>query len=322
MRARRVLLVVAFLQLACGDGRDSSPTPLPTPVPVPTPTTVTVQGHVLDSTTNEPVAGASVILRRPDGLSVSELTDGAGYFGFANVMAGEVTLRAGKTSYDATERQMTVTADITVDLVIVPRKHTLSGRVTDVATGAALPGAVVTIPDGLNASRSTTTGADGRYTLPQLWFGGFTMRVRLAGYDSVFRGVNFAGDTEVDLQMRAAQQSLAGTWTGEITYTSRVPLAIAEATLTHSGATIASNFPAAAFTGTLANPSAIGSTTQVTGTLTVRRTTGSPRNPTPCDGIGPFTGTVNWTQLVVTAPQVTYSCGGTDSVTLSLVRQQ
>ncbi|MBI2189767.1 MAG: carboxypeptidase regulatory-like domain-containing protein [Acidobacteria bacterium] len=318
---RRGAIILCLLQLACNGDTPVAPTPPQTTLPAP-PAPVTVRGRVLDSTTDAPVPGASVVLRRDDGLSVAELTDAAGSFVFTNVVSRQVTIRAGKTAYDAAEQQVALIGDVSIDIAIAPRKHTLSGRVTDVTTGAPLPATTLTVIDGLNASRSTTTGDDGTYVPGELWFGGFTLRVRKPGYDAVFRGVPFAGDTTLDIQMRVAQHSLSGTWTGDITYTSRGPLAIAEATLTHSGATIASNFPAAAFTGTLANPSAIGSTTQVTGTLTVRRTTGNPRNPIPCDGTGSFTGTVNWTRLVVTAPQVTYSCGGSDSVTLSLLRQQ
>jgi len=59
---------------------------VPTPVPAPAPTTATVRGHVFDSTTNEPVVGITVALRRPDGLNASTVTDGAGFFAFANVM--------------------------------------------------------------------------------------------------------------------------------------------------------------------------------------------------------------------------------------------
>jgi hypothetical protein len=325
-----MLIAAVLLQVACGDTDGAQPAPMPTPLPVPAPvpapapTNVTVRGRVFDSTTNEAVGGITVILRRPDGPNVSTVTDGAGVFAFANVMTGDVTLRTASPDYpfNPTERQMIVTADTDVDLVVVPRRHTLTGRVTDIVTGSPLPDATVAVIDGLNASRSTTTGAGGTYTLRQLWFGGFTMRVRRPGYDSVFRGVNFGGDTNVDIQMRVAQQSLAGTWTGDMTRGGLTPLPIAEATLTHAGDTIASNFLSGAFVGRVADQS-IGSTAQVTGTLIVRRTTGTPRIPTPCDGTGAFTGTVNWTRLVVSAPQVTYSCGGTDtSVTLSLVRQQ
>ena len=310
-----ILVAVVVVQFACSD------TPGPSPTPAPSPATVTIEGHVRDGTTKQVVAGANVILRRPDGFNVSGVTDGAGYFSFTDVMTGEVTLIAALTAFDPDERRMTVTQNTTVELFIVPRRYMLSGRVTDIVTGAALAGADVAVLDGLNASRSTTTGADGRYTLPQLWFGGFTMRVRRDSYDSVFRGVNFSGDTEIDIQMRIAQQSLAGTWAGEMTFTSRVPLAISQATIAHSGSTITSNFPGATFTGTVADQS-IGASADVSGTLTVRRTTGNPRDPVPCDGTGAFTGTVNWTRLIITAPQVTYSCGGTDSVTLSLTRQQ
>ena len=340
MRAAGILAVVVLLQLACGDQQATSPTPVPTPTPVPqpvpppVPATVVVTGHLRDARTNEPIIGASVVLRRPDGLNVGALSDGAGHYGFANVPAGEVTIRAAKDTHDGAERQVTLTVDTTVDMVLAPRKYALFGRVTDVTSGLPLASATVTVADGLNAARSTTSGSDGTYRLPDLWFGGFTLRVRRTAYDSVFRAVNFARETELDIQMRVAQQSLAGTWAGEMTSTgffARVPVAIPEVTMMHTGATVAGSFPArqgnpaGEFTDTLPAASAIGTTTQVIGTLTIRR--GPPSGPRlppppPCIGTGQFTGLVNWTHFVITAPQVTFSCGGTESVTLSLLRQQ
>lgn len=129
------------------------------------------------------------------------------------------------------------------------------------------------------------------------------------------------GWRRLDIRMRRANESLAGTWTGTVSYASGGGLSVPEFTMEHSGATIAGNSPPVFFTGALRDPSAIGSTTEVTGTLTLRNSTGG-RNPMPCDGTGSFTGTVSWTRLVVTAPNVTYSCGGENSVTMSLVRQQ
>jgi len=48
----------------------------------------------------------------------------------------------------------------------------------------------------------------------------------------------------------------------------------------------------------------------------------SGRGPLTCDGTSDFTGTVNWTQMVLTAPQVVFECGTTfTTVTIALVRR-
>src|SRR5688572_4758263 len=199
MRAAWILAVVVLLQLACSDQQATSPTPVPTPVPqpvpVPVPATAVITGHVRDSATNEPIVGAQVVLRRPDGLNVGAASDGAGHYGFANVPTGVVTVRATKVTHDGVEREVILAADTVVDMLLAPRKHALFGRVTDVNSGLPLAGATLTVLDGPSAARSTTSGSDGTYRLSDLWSGGFTLRVRRTAYDSVFRGINFAGDT-------------------------------------------------------------------------------------------------------------------------------
>jgi len=59
------------------------------------------------------------------------------------------------------------------------------GQVTD-ATRGALPGATVTaINMGTNAQRTPTTDADGRFSIPNLPPANYTIRVELAGFQTV-----------------------------------------------------------------------------------------------------------------------------------------
>src|SRR4029450_9790504 len=59
------------------------------------------------------------------------------------------------------------------------------GQVTD-ATRGALPGATVTITNvGTNAQRTATTDADGRSSVPNLPPANYTIRVELAGFQTV-----------------------------------------------------------------------------------------------------------------------------------------
>ena len=86
--------------------------------------------------------------------------------------------------------------------------------------------------------------------------------------------------------------------------------------------------PAVTFSGSISNGSDITDATQFTGTLTINWGIPSgPRlpPPAPCIATGQFTGTLNWTRLIATAPRMTLSrngCGESNNVTLSLVRQQ
>jgi hypothetical protein len=212
-----------------------------------------------------------------------------------------------------------------------PAEFSLIGRVSDFNTGVALMGATITVVDGTNVGRATTSGADGTYNLV-LRQGGFTIRARYDGYDSVFQGVTFVANTVVDIQMRPAGQTLAGRWAGTLSFVQsstgfRTEVAIPQLTMLHAGNNISSTFRTSgpydgSFSGTLRDPASIASTTETGGTMTVTFDLAG-RNPMTCQGTGTFAGTINWTRAAMTAPQITLECGITlTPVTIALERQQ
>ena len=206
---------------------------------------------------------------------------------------------------------------------------TISGRVTDLTGGSPLAATSVAIIDGADLNRATATDASGTFALSGLTLGGRMLRFRHDGYDSVFRGVQLVADTSLSIQMRPAMQSLAGTWTGTLTETRPTTPnpqteSVPELNVTQTGADMSGVYPntVVLFTGTLRNPSAIGATTEVTGVIRLDVSQGG-RNIITCHGSGAMSGTVNWTRLVIVAPQVPFDCGFTyTNVTVSLVKQQ
>lgn len=211
-----------------------------------------------------------------------------------------------------------------------PTTLTLSGRVTDADTGALLAGAAVTILDGKDAARAAVTDAGGSFRLTGLTAGGFTVRVRDEGYDSFFQGITFVADMSIEVRMKAAKQTLAGTWTGTLSFTTangaRQDVAMPQLTIMHVGDAVSSTFLTSgpyqgSFAGTLRDPS-IASTTAIAGTMAVTLDL-SGRPPTTCRGTADFTGTVNWTQLSIVAPRMVFECGTVfTGVAMSFVRQQ
>jgi hypothetical protein len=211
-----------------------------------------------------------------------------------------------------------------------PATLTLSGRVTDADTGAPLAGAAVNILDGKDATRTAVTDADGSFRLTGLTAGGFTVRVRDDGYDSFFQGVTFVADMSIDVRMKAAKQTLAGTWTGTLSFTTmsgaREDVAVPQLTIVHGGDAVSSTFNTSGpyqgtFSGTLRDASSIASTTAIAGTMTLNLLLTRPVST--CRGTADFTGTVNWTQLSIGAPQIVFECGTVfTGVTMSFVRQQ
>jgi hypothetical protein len=200
-----------------------------------------------------------------------------------------------------------------------PAEFSLTGRVSDFNTGVSLTGAAITVVDGANVGRATTSGADGTYRLA-LRPGGFTIRARSDGYDAIFQGVTFVANTVVDIQMRPAMQALAGTWAGTLSFVqvstgNRTDVAIPQLTMLQAGNSVSSTFRTSgpyegSFTGTLHDPSSIASTTDTAGTMTVSFFLAG-RNPMTCRGTDRFTGTVNWTRAAMTVPHITLECGMT-----------
>lgn len=326
---RRTLFALVLL-IACND-RPTAPTPAPPVVPTPAPpATVVLRIQVVDAVDGTGVPRANLIVRRAgETTQFSEVTDDTGRIQFNEFQTGVVILRALKTAYDVTEREVTVTTDTTVTLELAPRRFTVSGRVTDVTSGTPLSGAALTILDGDNAGRTTMSASDGTYSMSNVWFGGFTMRARQAGYDSVFRGVRLVENTSVDFAMRREQQTLAGTWTGSAVLSDGSRFSFAEVTITQSGTTVA-NAPGEfaysffAFTGALDDPSRLGSSSQLAGTLRWTTTVGNPRLGMTCTGTGRFSGTASWTDLRIGAERVTYDCPNLQpvGVTLTLIKQR
>lgn len=93
----------------------------------------------------------------------------------------------------------------------------LTGVVSD-GTGAALPGALVTVTNAdTNALRSVTTNGEGRYTVPVLPPGLYTVRVELAGFTTQTRpqialalGTTVTLDLTLPLAGQAEQLTVTG----------------------------------------------------------------------------------------------------------------
>ena len=221
--------------------------------------------------------------------------------------------------------------------VPAPTSFALTGRVTDATTSLAIAGALVDTHDGENNSRSTTSDGTGAFRITGLSTAGYTVSVKRSGYDTAFRGISINGaDQSADFQLAPLMTTLAGTWTGFLEFSPttgpRQSVTILSAPLTQAGASLSSVMistmgPTVRFSGTLQDPSAIGSTTGIAGTLTLLKSTQIGRGVMNCEGTAAFTGTANWTMMSLTVPQITLDCGASPGITytsvvLSLVKQQ
>jgi hypothetical protein len=88
---------------------------------------------------------------------------------------------------------------------VAPATFTLSGQVTDSATGAGISGAGVLIRDGPNEGRVTRTDASGNYSLADLLQSGFTVTVSVQDYESQSKGVTLTSNQTLSFQLTRKQ---------------------------------------------------------------------------------------------------------------------
>ncbi|HUO14977.1 MAG TPA: TonB-dependent receptor [Verrucomicrobiae bacterium] len=115
-------------------------------------------------------------------------------------------------------------------------RGTILGTVTD-SSGAVLPGAAVTVKNtGTGLQRSTTTSADGSYTLPELPIGTYTVTISLAGFEtSITTGiiVDTSSERRVNAALKTGQVSTRVEVSGDL-------LPQVETTSTEIGGTLTS----------------------------------------------------------------------------------
>jgi len=100
----------------------------------------------------------------------------------------------------------------------------LSGTVS--GGGAPLAGALLTVVDGPNATRTARTSSTGAYDFAGFEQSGFTLRTSLSGYDDAVQGVTLTSDTVLNITLsptpvavlRAVREPLTVTLRPDNTY--------------------------------------------------------------------------------------------------------
>ena len=178
-----------------------------------TPNYGSIVGIVTDGSTG---AGLSTATIRISGTSLSTTTNNSGEYEFESVPIGAsgATVEAYATGYtSANEGSVSVVAgEVTmVNLSLLPNTGSISGIVSNQATGSGVSAATVRI---LGTSISKTTGADGSFTIEDIPITtGTTIEAYLTGFDSTTQGgvaVNAGETTNVDLELVPKTGTLVG----------------------------------------------------------------------------------------------------------------
>ncbi len=161
-----------------------------------------VEGHVLDSSTSLPIAGARVTVA---GGLPSSVTEADGFYRLA-LPAGPATLHVEAFGYAALDMGVTVIEDQTTyqDLYLTTlASATFSGTVHQI--GHVPPdqvpanGAIVSIAD--TPLSAVTTGADGRFQFTLPVGSEYVVQARLSGLGAISQTVPVDGNLDIDLYL-------------------------------------------------------------------------------------------------------------------------
>jgi hypothetical protein len=136
---------------------------------------VTVSGIVSDSVSGAALPGIVVRLG-----AKTDTTAADGVYSFDSVTSGPITISVTAAGYTPITKSVTVgSVALTADIKLVaPKYSSISGIITDSATGTPISGVVVQ-----QKTRRDTTGADGKYVLDSVTTGAATVGVTAAkGY--------------------------------------------------------------------------------------------------------------------------------------------
>ena len=170
-----------------------------------------ITGTVTDAATGEPISDATVSVVSHD----RELsTDADGRY-VARLEPGTYSLEISAFGYDSTTvENITVSANsfTKVDVVLTPGpRGAIAGTVTLEETGAGIPGVTVSLR-GTPRPFTTTTGSDGKYTIPNIPVGSYEVvasHPRFVAPDSRTVEVTDAGTATADFGFGPPPRSVA-----------------------------------------------------------------------------------------------------------------
>jgi acid phosphatase len=202
-----------------------------------TSSTGTITGQVTNHSTGAALSGATVSYS-----GGSTTTNSSGNYTLSNVPAGSINVTATLTGFTSQTASVNVNsgATSTQNFALSPASTTpgtITGRVTNASTGAALSGATVSYSGG-----SVTTDSGGNYTLSNVPAGNVAVTASMSGFVSQTATVNVAaGATSTqNFALAPSGGGGSGSISGKITNVSNgIPLS--GATISFSGGSTTSD---------------------------------------------------------------------------------
>ncbi|MEK1833433.1 carboxypeptidase regulatory-like domain-containing protein [Priestia megaterium] len=200
-----------------------------------------VTGTVL-SQDGTPVIGATIrLINQFNSVITTATTNAQGQYTISSVTPGQYTLTISASNFQSQSRGVTITsAQTTVsNFTLIASPGTVTGTITS-TTGIPIEGAVIEVLDsGSNVIATTTSNAQGQYTINQLAPGTFRLRAIAQNFQTSLLGFTIqAGQkTTQNIVLQPSPGILTGTLTDAQTST---PLVGASVNLVNqAGVTIA-----------------------------------------------------------------------------------
>src|SRR6476659_973923 len=135
-----VLLSALAWTAACSVDKGTATTPSPSPT-----TTFLLSGRVSSSENSAPITGATLSIVDGPNAGKSTTTDASGNYSFTALQQSGFTVNATAADFFSQSGGVTLTSDRTLNFSLrrQPAEITLTGHVTDAATGGPIAGAVI-----------------------------------------------------------------------------------------------------------------------------------------------------------------------------------
>ncbi len=200
LQAAAASAVLLFAYAGCGGGGGTSPTPTPTPTVVSlsvTPAAVSAQAGAAAAqfTATATMSNASTQAVTGQAAWISSNTQVA----TVSASGAATPLSAGDADIRATYQGATATARLTVTPV-TSTPPSISGRVRDRTTSAAISGATVIVKD---TALTTVSDGAGNYAFSGVAPGNYVLRATKGGYDLTEVPVSLGASATVDIAMPA-----------------------------------------------------------------------------------------------------------------------
>ena len=192
-------------------------------------------GNVTGSVVNGSGTGLSGASVTAGGLTTTTAADGS--YVLNSLPAGSTTIKASLTGFQSGSATVTVVAGATTAapaITLVSGSGSIAGSVKS-STGAAIAGASVGFGGG-----TTTTDANGNYTLNGVPVGTVQLVASASGFQSVTQSVTVTGGNTSTANFTLTAGSAAGTVTGKITNASSGAI-VTGATVSWSGGSTTTN---------------------------------------------------------------------------------